>query len=209
VRRAARHGRGRRRRAARGRRGRRGAGNAPPRTGAFPPALKAARAQILAAMAALPRHAGVQHAACGALQRLAEDAEARAALLAVPAPPDGHATDQPADESALAARAAWRGCRAHCAAHAVLAALRALGDAPAVVEAAGGALAALARDCGARAALADSGAAQSVLTALDRCPPPHPPPPRTKRTRRVPHPVLIGHISSLTGALPPCPCPKP
>ena len=62
-------------------------------------------------VAALPRHAGVQHAACGALQRLAEDAEARAALLAVPAPPDGHATDQPADESALAARAAWRGAR--------------------------------------------------------------------------------------------------
>ena len=28
--------------------------------------------------------------------------------------------------------------------------------------------------------------------------PPPPPPPRTKWTRRVPHPVLIGHTSSLT-----------
>jgi hypothetical protein len=121
-------------------------------------------------MAALPRHAGVQHAACGALRRLAEDAEARTALLAVPGPPDGYSTDPPAGESALAARAAWRGRCAHRAAHAVLAALRALGDAPAVVEAAGGALAALARDCGARAALVDAGAAESVLTALDRCP---------------------------------------
>ena len=29
-------------------------------------------------------------------------------------------------------------------------------------------------------------------------PPPPPPPPRTKWTRRVPHPVLIGHAASLT-----------
>ena len=29
--------------------------------------------------------------------------------------------------------------------------------------------------------------------------PPPPPPPRTKWTRRVPHPVLIGHAASLTG----------
>jgi hypothetical protein len=29
-------------------------------------------------------------------------------------------------------------------------------------------------------------------------PPPPFPPPRTKRTRRVPHPVLIGHAASLT-----------
>ena len=28
--------------------------------------------------------------------------------------------------------------------------------------------------------------------------PPPPPPPRTKWTRRVPHPVLIGHAASLT-----------
>ena len=30
-------------------------------------------------------------------------------------------------------------------------------------------------------------------------PPPPPPPPRTKWTRRVPHPVLIGHAASLAG----------
>ena len=29
-------------------------------------------------------------------------------------------------------------------------------------------------------------------------PTPHPPPPRTKWTRRVPHPVLTGHAASLT-----------
>ena len=29
-------------------------------------------------------------------------------------------------------------------------------------------------------------------------PPPPPPPPRTKWTRRVPRPVLIGHAASLT-----------
>ena len=31
-----------------------------------------------------------------------------------------------------------------------------------------------------------------------QAPPPPPPPPRTNRTRRVPHPVLIGHAASLT-----------
>jgi hypothetical protein len=37
-------------------------------------------------------------------------------------------------------------------------------------------------------------------TLLDevQAPPPTPPPPRTKWTRRVPHPVLIGHAASLT-----------
>ena len=35
---------------------------------------------------------------------------------------------------------------------------------------------------------------------------PHPPPPRTKWTRRVPHPVLIGHAASL-GRFPPSPNP--
>ena len=33
---------------------------------------------------------------------------------------------------------------------------------------------------------------------INEPPPPHPPPPRTNRTRRVPHPVLIGHAASLT-----------
>ena len=32
--------------------------------------------------------------------------------------------------------------------------------------------------------------------------PPPPPPPRTKWTRRVPHPVLIGHAASLTSSKP-------
>ena len=36
------------------------------------------------------------------------------------------------------------------------------------------------------------------IAAADRRPPPPPPPPRTKWTRRVPHPVLIGHAASLT-----------
>ena len=35
--------------------------------------------------------------------------------------------------------------------------------------------------------------------AAGRCRPPPPPLPRTKWTRRVPHPVLIGHAASLTG----------
>ena len=33
---------------------------------------------------------------------------------------------------------------------------------------------------------------------LKKAPPPPPPPSRTKWTRRVPHPVLIGHAASLT-----------
>ena len=41
-----------------------------------------------------------------------------------------------------------------------------------------------------------------LLSALDGVPgvatPPSPPPPRNMWTRRVPHPVLIGHAASLT-----------
>ena len=38
-----------------------------------------------------------------------------------------------------------------------------------------------------------------LMTASNEaCGPPPPPPPRTKWTRRVPHPVLIGHAASLT-----------
>ena len=40
---------------------------------------------------------------------------------------------------------------------------------------------------------------RGALRSSKRCPPPPPPPsPRTKWTRRVPHPVLIGHAASLT-----------
>ena len=40
-----------------------------------------------------------------------------------------------------------------------------------------------------------------VLARAPAAPPP-PPPPRTKWTRRVPHPVLIGHAASLTAPPP-------
>ena len=51
-----------------------------------------------------------------------------------------------------------------------------------------------ARDAaGARAAYEAAARARPVPP-----PPPPPPPPRTKWTRRVPHPVLIGHAASLT-----------
>ena len=40
--------------------------------------------------------------------------------------------------------------------------------------------------------------APAAAIAAAREPPPPPPPPRTKWTRRVPHPVLIGHAASLT-----------
>ena len=42
-------------------------------------------------------------------------------------------------------------------------------------------------------------ASGAILRGAARCrrPPPPPPPPRTKWTRRVPHPVLIGHAASL------------
>jgi len=46
-------------------------------------------------------------------------------------------------------------------------------------------------------------AADAITTETDReasiqAPSPPSPPPRTKWTRRVPHPVLIGHAASLT-----------
>ena len=37
----------------------------------------------------------------------------------------------------------------------------------------------------------------TLISAPTR-PPPHPTPSRTNRTRRVPHPVLIGHAASVT-----------
>ena len=47
-------------------------------------------------------------------------------------------------------------------------------------------------------ALADATLAKEA-SARELAVPPHPPPhPRTKWTRRVPHPVLIGHAASLT-----------
>ena len=39
---------------------------------------------------------------------------------------------------------------------------------------------------------------ENGVTISKASPPPPPPPPRTKWTRRVPHPVLIGHAASLT-----------
>ena len=39
---------------------------------------------------------------------------------------------------------------------------------------------------------------QSLRLLIGAPPPPPHPPPRTKWTRRVPHPVLIGHAASLT-----------
>ena len=44
------------------------------------------------------------------------------------------------------------------------------------------------------------GADSMSVAARERAPacPPAPPPSRTKWTRRVPHPVLIGHAASLT-----------
>ena len=42
------------------------------------------------------------------------------------------------------------------------------------------------------------GPAGAVQINRVRPPAPPPPPPRTKWTRRVPHPVLIGHAASLT-----------
>jgi hypothetical protein len=66
-------------------------------------------------------------------------------------------------------------------------------------------------DLGARCAGGLSQAARRALTGVrphrqymsedskgDQEVPPHPFPPRTKWTRRVPHPVLIGHATSLT-----------
>ena len=48
----------------------------------------------------------------------------------------------------------------------------------------------------ARPLITDSGGFQVFSLAYGSVPPP--PPPRTKWTRRVPHPVLIGHAASLT-----------
>jgi len=52
-----------------------------------------------------------------------------------------------------------------------------------------------------RAARGDSKAGSMVVVRLRGLPfsaTERPPPPRTKWTRRVPHPVLIGHAASLT-----------
>ena len=43
-----------------------------------------------------------------------------------------------------------------------------------------------------------SGNLASERATAAAVPPPPPPAPRTNRTRRVPHPVLIGHAASLT-----------
>ena len=53
-----------------------------------------------------------------------------------------------------------------------------------------------AQEAQARDALARHRALEAALAA--QAPPPPPPPSRTKWTRRVPHPVLIGHAASLT-----------
>jgi hypothetical protein len=47
-------------------------------------------------------------------------------------------------------------------------------------------------------ACAAAGGGGNNATGLSSCVVPPPPPPRTKWTRRVPHPVLIGHAASLT-----------
>jgi hypothetical protein len=59
----------------------------------------------------------------------------------------------------------------------------------------------LARGClgAARAGAFGAGGRWDSEAKLEACPPP-PPPSRTKWTRRVPHPVLIGHAASLSQA---------
>ena len=53
---------------------------------------------------------------------------------------------------------------------------------------------------GAGASSTIQGRRQHARRGLSPCsaPPPPPPPPLTNRTRRVPHPALIGHAASLT-----------